>query len=402
MRQVFLSIKHIWKLVVLLFLIAVTFSYAMFQGGFVSWFLFYSFVPFALYALFLSSYSTRKFQISRELTRSEYSAGETLKVKLHLRRPNAFPLFYLVVEDMLSEQLRGSNQTAKMLLFPGFRKHFSFEYEIQQLPRGEHLFQTVSLKLGDPLGLIERQVEFEINDRLIVYPQIEDLVYRPYANQFDQGMTASKERVQRDTTMAIGLREYQPGDKFSWINWKASAKRNDIMTKEFEQRQSHDICIMMDCASTEAFETMVSFTASLAKGILRKGAQCGLLTMTNDRHFFPLRSGEDHQQSLFYHLAKIKADSQVSFDRVLEGEGFLGNQTVSFMLVTSQLTRPLIEKASFFSVNKGALTIFLVKRKGGSLNEFEISLKGSANARGVRVVLVHEGHFSDVFSEVSR
>jgi uncharacterized protein (DUF58 family) len=402
MRQIFLSFKHIWKLVVLLFLIAVSFSYAMFQGGFVSWFLFYSFVPFALYALFLAAYSARKFEIHREFSRLEYSAGETLKVKVHLTRTNSFPLFYLVVEDLLSEQLRESTKKAKMLLFPGFRKHFTFEYEIQQLPRGEHLFQTVALKLGDPLGLIDRQVEFDISDRLIVYPQMEELAYRPYANQFDQGMTASKERVQRDTTMAIGLREYQPGDKFSWINWKASAKRNDIMTKEFEQRQSHDICILMDCEPNAAFETIVSFTASLVKGILRKGAQVGLLTMSKERHFHPVRSGEDHQQGIFYHLARIKEDSPISFDRVLEGESFLGNQTVSFMLVTSQLTKPLIEKASFFSVKKGAVTIFLVKNQGDSLNPLEISLKSSANARGVRVVLVHEGHFSDVFSEVSR
>ncbi len=401
MRPIFLSIKHIWKLIILLFLIVVTFSYAMFQGGFVSWFLFYSFVPFALYALFLASYSTRKFQISRELLKFEYSAGETLKVKIHLTRTNVFPLFYLVAEDLLSEQLRG-NPKAKMLLFPGFKKQLTFEYEIPQLPRGEHIFKSARLKLGDPLGLIERQVDFQLTDRFIVYPQIEELVYRPHENQFDQGMTASKERVQRDTTMAIGLREYQPGDKFSWINWKASAKRNDLMTKEFEQRQSHDICLIMDCAPSSEFETVVSFTASLVKGILRKGAQVGLLTLSKDRQFFPVRSGEDHQQSLLYHLAKIKAESQVSLDRVLGGESFLGNQTVSTMLVTSQLTKPLIEKASFFSVKKGAVTIYLVKNQRESLNPLEISLKGSANARGVRVVLVHAGHFSDVFSEVSR
>ncbi|WP_066057150.1 DUF58 domain-containing protein [Robertmurraya korlensis] len=402
MRQVFLSIQHIWKLIILLFLIAVTFSYAMFQGGFVSWFLFYSFVPFALYGLFLSLYSTRTFNISRELSRLEYSAGETLKVKIHLTRTNSFPLFYLIAEDRLSEQLRGSNQKAKVLLFPGFKKQLTFEYEVQQVPRGEHVFECVRLKLGDPLGLIERQVEFDTTDRFIVYPQMEELIYRPHSNQFDQGMTASKERVQRDTTMAIGLREYQPGDKFSWINWKASAKRNDLMTKEFEQRQSHDICLIMDCTKTEEFETIVSFTASLVKGILRKGAQVGLLTLSKDRHFFPVRSGEDHQQSLFYHLAKIKADCQVSLDRVLGGESFLGNQNASFILVTSKLTKPLIEKASFFSGKKGAVTIYLVKNQGESLNQLDISLKGSANARGVRVVLVHEGHFSDVFSEVSR
>jgi len=402
MRRIFGRLKHIWKLVVLIFLVIVTFSYAMFQGGFVSWFLFYSFIPFALYALLLSITSLRKIQVGREFGRFEYSAGETLKVKVAVTRESSFPLFYMVVEDLLSEQLSSAGEMTKKLLFPGFRKNLNFEYEINSLPRGEHLFQKIRLKLGDPLGLIEKEVDIDVADRLLVYPHIENLVYRPQENQFDQGMTASRERVQRDTTMAIGLREYQPGDKFSWINWKASARRNDLMTKEFEQRQSHDICILMDCAPVKTFETIVSFTASLVKGILRKGAQVGLMTLSKERVLFPVRSGEEHQQSLFYHLAKIKPASRVSFDKVLDGESLLLNQTVSVMLITSHLSKQLIEKASFFSAKNGAVTIYLVKNHGDSMSELEISLKGSANARGLRVVLVHEGHFSDVFSEVSR
>ena len=46
MKKLWNPFKKVWKFVILLFLIILTFSYAMFQGGFVSWFLFYSFLPF--------------------------------------------------------------------------------------------------------------------------------------------------------------------------------------------------------------------------------------------------------------------------------------------------------------------------------------------------------------------
>ena len=374
----------------------------MFQGGFVSWFLFYSFLPFAIYCIALCFYSLNELEVSRVLPKSDYNAGETVKVIVTVKRAKAFPLFYLLIEDHLADALKYAPQRkkAKALILPGLKKEFSYEYIIDELPRGEHLFSSFTLRIGDPLGLFEKEKTAEAAGKIIVYPAYSDLLYRPFENQYDQGLTASRERVQRDTTMAIGVRDYQPGDRFSWINWKASAKRNEIMTKEFEQRQSHDVFVVMDCVPDKRFEPIVSFTASLLHAILKKGAQTGLLTLSNERASFPIRGGEQHLQQLFYHLAKIEAKSLRSFDKVLETEGLFIQQTVSFMLVTAQLTRPLIEKASFLGKRKGSITIFLIKGQNESPSENERSLIGIGNARGVRVVMVHEGDYKAAFSEV--
>jgi uncharacterized protein (DUF58 family) len=397
-------IKFPWKLLILSLLVFTTFSYAMFQGGFVSWFLFFSFSPFALLSLAISFYPLRDMEVERKLAKTEFHAGESLKVHITLRRRIRFPLFYLVVEDILTDKLKHEFQTnkSKVILIPGFRKEISFVYEIENLPRGEHLFQQVRIKTGDILGLIEKSHMVTLNHQILVYPSYTDMIYRPFENQYDQGMTASRERVQRDTTMVIGVREYQPGDRFSWINWKASAKRNDIMTKEFEQRQSHDVLVVMDCFHDSHFEQIVSFTASIVRAILRKGAQVGLISYSSERFSFPIRGGDSQQQQLFYHLAKVEATGSVGLERVLETEGFLTQQNASILLVTSTLTKSLLEKASILSNRKGTVVIFLMKAEKESLSSNELSLKSMANARGVRVAMVHEGHFANAFSEVNR
>lgn len=404
MKNFMLVIKFPWKLLILSLLVVITFSYAMFQGGFVSWFLFFSFLPFALLSLANSFYPLRDIEVERKLAKTEYHAGESLKVEIQLKRRIRFPLFYLVVEDILTDKLKYEFHTkkSKVILIPGFRKEISFVYEIENLPRGEHLFQNVRLKTGDILGLIEKSHTVAIKNQILVYPSYTDMIYRPFENQYDQGMTASRERVQRDTTMAIGVREYQPGDRFSWINWKASAKRNDIMTKEFEQRQSHDVLVVMDCFHDSHFESIVSFTASIVRAILRKGAQVGLISYSSERFSFPIRGGDSQQQQLFYHLAKVEDTGAIGLERVLEAEGFLTQQNASILLVTSQLTKTLLEKASFLSQRKGTVVIFLMKNEKESLSSNELSLKSMANARGVRVAMVHEGHFANAFSEVNR
>jgi uncharacterized protein (DUF58 family) len=403
MRKWWDPFKKVWKFIILLFLILLTFSYGMFQGGFVSWFLFYSFLPFAIYSFAFSFYSLKGIEVIRSIEKFNYHAGEPLKVMVTVKRRSFFPLFYLIIADQLEENLLNANQKkkAKVLILPGFKKELSFDYVIDKLPRGEHLFKSFTLKAGDLFGLIEKEISYPIENKLIVYPFFTDLLYRPFENPFDQGMTASRERVQRDTSMAVGIRDYQPGDRFSWINWKATAKRNEIMTKEFEQRQSHDVFIVMDCVPDKRFEAIVSFTASMQRAVLKKGASTGLLTVSDERSLFPLHGGEKQQQLLLFHLAKVKAKASSSFDKVLETEGMFVQQTVSFLLVTAQLTKSLIEKASFLGQRKGKITLFLIKGEKEAPTSAELSLITMANARGVRVIMVHEGNFEAAFSEVN-
>jgi uncharacterized protein (DUF58 family) len=404
MKMIWMTFKKVWKFILLLFLILLTFSYAMFQGGFVSWFLFYSFLPFAIYCIALSFYSLNELEVTRVVPKTDYNAGESLKVVVTVKRAYSFPLFYLLIEDHLDDSLKYAPQQKKpkALLLPGLKKELSYEYIIEELPRGEHFFDSFTLRIGDPLGLFEKEKKFTKEGRIVVYPAYTELLYRSFENQYDQGLTASRERVQRDTSMATGVRDYQPGDRFSWINWKASAKRNVLMTKEFEQRQSHDVFVVMDCVPDKHFEPVVSFTASLVRAVLKKGAQTGLFTISNERASFPIRGGEQHLQQLFYHLAKIEAKCIMPFEKVLDTDGLFIQQTVSFMLVTAQISKPLIEKASFLGQRKGgSITLFLIKGEKESPAENERSLIALANARGVRIIMIQEGEFKAAFAEVS-
>lgn len=402
MREAWRAIKPYWKFATLLLLSVSTFSYAMFQGGFVSWFLFDSFIVFALYALALMLYPLNEFELERSLPKQDFTAGETLTVKLTIRRKSRFPLAYLIIEDHLASTMNTlEKRQAKRMIFPWFKREYSFQYQIDKLPRGEHHFDSYLLKTGDLLGLVEKEKNFSSENRIVVYPAYSEFFYRPLENAFDQGSAVSRQRVQRDTSMAVGVRDYQPGDRFSWINWKASAKRNEMMTKEFEQRQSTDVYLVMDCATDPHFEATVSFTASLVASILKKGAQTGFLTVSKERVAFPIRGGELQLQSLLYHLAKIQQHPVPSLDQILQGERQFQQQALSLMLITAQLTRPLIEKSSLLNRQAGAVTIFLVKEEGERPTQEEIALKSLGDVRRVRVLFIDKRNEAETFSEVN-
>jgi len=403
MGDTFRLVKYFWKLFTLLLLMIITFSYAMFQGGFVSWFLLYSFVPFSLYALLLAFYSLEDFTVERSLTRWDYYANEALTVKVTLKRKKPFPLLFLIVEDCLGESLENAahENQHKVFLFPGFRKVITYEYQIASLPRGEHELQAVRLFTSDLLGLIEKEKHLKLKESILVHPAYEKLIFES-GNYYEQGIRASNNRIQREASMVAGIREYQPGDRFSWINWKASARRNGMVTKEFEQLQSDDMLLIMDCTKDHRFETIVSFTASLGQAILQTDAHVGFLAVGVERAAIPLHSGADGRQMLFYYLAKAKDDSPIPFDRVLSTDSFLQQQQISYVLVTAKLTSSLIESASKFTARRFPVTIFVIKDLGEAIASAELALKSRAKNYGIEITFIYKEQFSAGLMGVSR
>jgi uncharacterized protein (DUF58 family) len=320
-------------------------------------------------------------------------------VTLTVRKSNFFPVFYFLIEENYSNTLQSTKQQkfTKELILTGFKKECSFDYMIYKLPRGEYIFNSSTIKVGDPLGIFESKIKFTIINRFVVYPQYSELFYRSLEHQNNQGSTMFSHQFQRDISMAVGIREYQSGDRFSWINWKASAKRNEMMTKEFEELQSNDLFVIMDCAHNELFESIVSFTASFLHTVLKKGIQVGLLTNNKKLDSFPIRGGDGHFQKLYYHLAKIEANSTSPIEMVLEKELRFIQQSVSYILITSHLSKNLVEKASYIKNRKGSFTIFVIKAESIGVSESEKSLISIANARGVRTIIVREGYFNAAF-----
>ena len=111
------------------------------------------------------------------------------------------------------------------------------------------------------------------DEKILVFPSFKEYIHVPANQLLQQSIQLTNGHLQSDPSMVVGIREYQPGDRLSWINWKASAKRNGMVTKEFETRQSTDVLLVMDSTPSPQFENLVSFTASLGQVLLYKGTK---------------------------------------------------------------------------------------------------------------------------------
>jgi uncharacterized protein (DUF58 family) len=140
--------------------------------------------------------------------------------------------------------------------------------------RGKYLFRYLDLGTRSPFGIVEHRATLAIPDQILVYPKIGHLTRRWF---LVQRMATESRRGQRHDRSAQqieyhGLRDYRSGDSPRWIHWRTSARRNELMVKEFEEQNEQDLAILVDPwlprtkATAEqrlAIEEVVSFAATL-------------------------------------------------------------------------------------------------------------------------------------------
>nr|WP_280518657.1 DUF58 domain-containing protein [Lederbergia wuyishanensis] len=209
-------------------------------------------------------------------------------------------------------------------------------------------------------------------------------------------------QFQKDTSLVAGIRQYQPGDRFSWIDWKAFARTNDMMTKEFEIRQTNDLLIILDRTKTKNFEETVKFVASITKSVLKYGGQIGLFSAGDDKTFFPIRGGDQQQQQIFLHLAKVKADSSVPLANIIETESILFTQPAVMIVVTSVLSKELVDQAGVYMRRRGTFIVYYIKKQNDPISQEELIIKSSAMQKGIIMISLYEDEFRTAFSEVKR
>jgi uncharacterized protein (DUF58 family) len=297
----------------------------------------------------------------------------------------------------ISLELCHQAMPTKVIVFPWFTRKIVFQYVISSMPRGEHIFSSIRIKHGDLLGLIEKETVFAIQEKFLVFPKIVPIDYRQLNNQFNQGGTTANVKMQRDTTIAVGVREYIPGDRFTWIDWKATARKNTIMTKEFEQQQSQDVLIFMDRLNSEWFEQVVTFSASLSRTMLRKGAKIGFISIGTERSIFPAVNSDEQNQAIYYHLAKVRDDANAPFSSIVEYEKKKHQNNVTFMLITSTLVPDLVQTIERLSYQNTTIMLFIVKEKASQLTLHEKKALELLRRLNIFAHVVGKEQFSNIF-----
>jgi len=182
--------------------------------------------------------------------------------------------------------------------------------------------------MGDPFGLFRAVLQYPEFETLLVYPPVANLPPIQLPEGTTTGSIRSHVRALHVTTNAAGIRDHLPGDGYRRIHWPSTARRQKMMSKEFDQEPSGDLWIILDMdqrvqagegeESTEEYGVILA--ASLADRVLRANRAVGLVAHGAERVFIPLGKGRGHLWRILRGLAHVATAHNGTLADALEEE----------------------------------------------------------------------------------
>ncbi len=315
-------------------------------------------LAYGLLLLGLAAYAWAQVNVRHTFFRRQPRAlrsqvGMPFDERLELENRSWLPKTWIEIVDRST--LPGHSISRALALGPRGRRLATVRSVCRQ--RGRFRLGPVDLVSGDPLGLFQAWRRVAGEQTVIVYPAIVDLpAFGSLPGELTGGAVQG-ERVHFTTPNASSIRDYQPGDAYSRIHWRSTARTGRLMVKEFELDPFSDLWLVLDLdrevqagrgpESTE--EYAVTAAAALANHFLNQHRAVGLITQ--GQLLAPDR-GPRQLNKVLELLAVVRATSSTSLDELLISEDGRFSRRSSVVVITATTEEQWVRQCRSL-VNRG-------------------------------------------------
>ncbi|MFK7904379.1 MAG: DUF58 domain-containing protein, partial [Chitinophagales bacterium] len=161
-------------------------------------------------------------------------------------------------------------------------------YYLRPTQRGEYQFGALNILVASPLSLVKRRYVFSADKTVPTYPsyiQMRKFELIAFSNQkLDYGI--KKMRRIGHSMEFEQIKDYVVGDDYRIVNWKATARRNQLMVNQFQDEKSQQIFSVIDSGRVMKmpFEGMslldyaINASLVISNIAIKKGDKAGLVT----------------------------------------------------------------------------------------------------------------------------
>jgi uncharacterized protein (DUF58 family) len=177
--------------------------------------------------------------------------------------------------------------------------------------RGAFDLPGVSIRVESWGRFWRRTLSYDVANELHVYPDLQQLAEYSILARTNRLSLLGVRRTRRmgQDNEFERLRDYTPDDNYKHIDWRATARRNQLTVKDFQCSHNQRLVFMLDCGRMmtnqseglsfldHAFNAMLM----LSHVALHHGDSVGLITFSDDIHnYVPPKSGSRQMNRLLH------------------------------------------------------------------------------------------------------
>ena len=234
-------------------------------------------------------YRTNAIQAERHCA-DRFSNGDDNEVSIRVESTYSRPLSLEIIDE-IPFIFQNRDVCFRTTLQPNEGKTIS--YHLRPTRRGVYSFGQIRVFVTDKIGLLSRRYTCGQPQDIKVYPSYLMLHRYELLAMSDNLTELGIKRIRRvgHQTEFEQIKEYVKGDDYRTINWKASARRHELMVNVYQDERSQQIYSVIDKGRVmqQAFRGMTlldyAINASLVLSyvVMRKEDKAGLVTF--NEHF---------------------------------------------------------------------------------------------------------------------
>ena len=217
------------------------------------------------------------------------SNGDENKIQITLENRYPFKVWLKIVDE-IPFQFQVRNVLFTLQLLPGMVK--TLVYELRPTQRGEYQFGKTNIFMQSVLGLLMRRYTIGIDKTVAVYPsfiQMNRYELMAISNRLHE-LGVKKIRRMGHNIEFEQIRQYVLGDDYRTINWKATARKGDLMVNQYQDEKSQEVYSIIDKGRVmkmpfnhlSLLDYAINATLVISNIAIKKGDKAGLITFAEN------------------------------------------------------------------------------------------------------------------------
>lgn len=296
----------------------ISYLFAYLQGGNLPYTIFYGFFVAFIMGLGGLIIHRNLIQVDVKFEKQVYSAGDTDRFTIVVSNESVIPAPYVLIKNKALSTIdcKYNGECFTLKIDEGkWLKH-----EVNFGIRGIYNFGEMQINLKDLFCIFETNKKINKKTLIKVYPRIYDIEKTIIkGSDIFKNAVSSKSSIE-DMYSTKDIRKYRDGDNLKRINWKVSAKYNELFVRNFDTVSGQELNLFLDMNEKNyefdriglIEENMIDFSVSLIKYMLNREIKTKLFINASQPEYFELEEKSDFDKLMDYFIIQ-RSDSKHNF-----------------------------------------------------------------------------------------
>ncbi|MCS6822596.1 MAG: DUF58 domain-containing protein [Microscillaceae bacterium] len=270
-------------------------------------------------------YATEEGIFAQRQLAEKLSNGDVNTITIEIQNRYPFKV-HIGVIDEIPAQFQIRNFWVERWLLP--QENHNLCYQLRPVERGEYVFGAVNVYVSANFGLVRRRYTFNQQHAVPVYPSYLQMRKYEFLAISDRLTEVGIKKVRRlgNSFEFEQIKEYVQGDDIRTINWRATARKNQLMVNHYQEEKSQQVYSLIDKGRVMQmpFEKLslldyaINATLVMSNIAMLKSDKAGLMSFSTQLDtFLPAQRGKPAMRQILEALYKEQTDfEETDFEHI--------------------------------------------------------------------------------------